>query len=368
MANYSATVVISPAIERTKRYLFQPFRLGRFLKLTLVALLTEGGMASCNFGSSFPSNSSNKKLPPMQMPHWPQMHWPAMPIVISVVTAVLLMVLLIGLVLGYLLIRLRFAYFDCVLMEQDEIAPGWRRYHRQALRYLGLSLLIAAGSWVFLIPVGFGLYEHFKPLLQSLGSATPPNFADFLPLVGAGILLAVVLGLIAYVIQALLGCFVLPRMAIEDATIRDALEDVWSDVQAEPGAFALFLLFRALLGFAATLIVVFGMFVVILILALIAVVVGLILKAISQTLLIVLGIPAVILVVLLGIPVMIGVGGTIATFQRNYSILFYAGRYRELALILWPPPVPAAPVPPPAVPPAMPPANYGDSGPQAAGV
>lgn len=319
-------------------------------------------MSSCNFGSSFPSGKSDNKLPPIQMPHWPQMHWPAMPIVIGVVAAVLLMVLLIGVVIGYLLIRLRFAYFDCVLYEQDRIGPAWARYHRQAMRYLGLSLLIAAGSWVILIPIGFGLYEHFKPLLQSLGSATPPNFFDFLPLIGAGIILALVLGLVAYVIQALLGCFVLPRMALDDASIRDALEDVWVDLQAEPGAFALFLLFRVLLGFAATLVVVFAVFVVVLILALIAVVVGLILKAISQTLLIVLGVPALILVILLGIPAMIGVGGTIGTFQRNYSILFYAGRYRELALILWPPPPPIAPIAPPEA--------YGDAGthgPQAAG-
>ncbi|MGB7353513.1 MAG: hypothetical protein WBD06_07405, partial [Acidobacteriaceae bacterium] len=38
----SAADAILPAIRRTRTFLFQPFRLGTYLKLCLVALLTEG--------------------------------------------------------------------------------------------------------------------------------------------------------------------------------------------------------------------------------------------------------------------------------------------------------------------------------------
>ena len=48
---FSATQAISPAIDRTKRYLFHPFKLGTYLKLSLVACLTEGG--SSGFNSNF---------------------------------------------------------------------------------------------------------------------------------------------------------------------------------------------------------------------------------------------------------------------------------------------------------------------------
>jgi hypothetical protein len=372
MANYSATEVISPAIERTKRFLFQPFRLGRFLKLTLVAALTEGGISSCNFNSSIPGKSGGKSGPSgvPNIPNWhmPQMHWPAMPVLLASIAAIALVVIVVFVLISYLLIRLRFAYFDCVLYEQDQIAPAWARYHRQALRFLGLGWCIGLAWLVVMVPVGYSLYEHFKPLFASMGSAKPPGFVDFLPLIGVVLLIVLLLSLVGYVVNAMLGCFVLPRMALEDASIRESLEDVWSDLLAEPGAFALFLLFRALLGFAATLVAVFALVIVAVIVALVCVICGLILKAISQTLLVMLGIPALILVFLLALPVMIGISGTIGTFQRNYAILFYAGRYREIAMALWPPPPPfPTPMPPPA--PLPPTGNWPGSaaGPEATG-
>jgi hypothetical protein len=39
---FSAADAIAPAISRTNRFLFHPFRLGTFLKLSLVAVITEG--------------------------------------------------------------------------------------------------------------------------------------------------------------------------------------------------------------------------------------------------------------------------------------------------------------------------------------
>src|ERR1700758_4492378 len=50
----SAADAISPAVLRTKDFLFRPFNWGTFLKLGLVALLTEG------LGSNFNSSSRSK--------------------------------------------------------------------------------------------------------------------------------------------------------------------------------------------------------------------------------------------------------------------------------------------------------------------
>jgi hypothetical protein len=38
----SAADAISPAVQRTRMFLFRPFRWGTYLKLCLVALITEG--------------------------------------------------------------------------------------------------------------------------------------------------------------------------------------------------------------------------------------------------------------------------------------------------------------------------------------
>src|SRR5580692_11527518 len=104
MITLSAAQAISPAIERTKQFLFQPFRVGRFLKLTLVALLTEGGMASCNFGNHLPSADTpglNHPLPPFHMPQIPA---PALAVVIGVFVAIAVIVIPIILLISYLLI------------------------------------------------------------------------------------------------------------------------------------------------------------------------------------------------------------------------------------------------------------------------
>ena len=153
MITLSAAQAISPAIERTKQFLFRPFRLGTFLKLTLVAMLTEGGLASCNFGRNIPSGNTpglNHPIPPM---HWPQIHWPVVAIVLAVVAVVALVVIPIMIAISYLLIRLRFSYFDCVLHQQRLIAPAWRRYHRQSMRYLGLTLCVSVAFWIVLAAI-----------------------------------------------------------------------------------------------------------------------------------------------------------------------------------------------------------------------
>jgi len=348
MNNITAAQAIGPAIERTRQFLFRPFLLGRFLKLTLVAVLTEGGMSSCNFNSHMPS----RKVGPWDAPfHWPTMHFPAIAAIGGILAIVLLITIPIGLLIGYLLIRLRFSYFDCVVYEQDQIAPGWRRYHRQALRYLGLSVMIGVAFWIVLIPLGYALYQHFKPLFDSIGSANPPGLADFLPLVAYVVPAAIVLGLVGYLVQTTMSCFVLPRMAIEDAAIPEALEDVWSDLTAEPGQFALFFFLRVLLSVAASILGVIVLMAPLIPMVVLGVIVGLILKAAaSPAIALGLGVPLAVLAVFLFVLAVIGVSGTIGTFRRNYALMFYGGRYPELGVMLWPP-LPVAPIPPPIPPP-----------------
>lgn len=338
MANYSAAQVISPAIQRTKWYLFQPFRFGRFFKLTLVAAFTEGGLSSCNFNSSFPSSHSGSGGTPL---HLPVIHWPALPIILGFIALACVILIPLYILIAYLLIRLRFAYFDCVLRGQDRIAPAWGRYHRQALRYLGLMLLIGVAFWIVLIPIGYGLYLHFKPLFDSLRAGATVHFSDFLPLIAIVFLGVFVLALIGYILEVTLTSFVLPRMALEDASIRDALEDVWSDIQAEPGPFLLFYFLRGLLSIAASIVAMIALLVPFAIVGVIGAILVIALKAVSTAAALIVGIPLGLLVVGAFIVASIGVGGTIGTFRRNYGLLFYAGRFPQLASILWPPPPPA---------------------------
>jgi hypothetical protein len=357
MITLSAAQAISPAIERTKQFLFQPFRLGRFLKLTLVALLAEGGMSSCNFNWHVPSRipgGSDHPFHPIPPMHLPQTSWPAMVVVLVVVAIIAIIVIPLMILIGYLLIRLRFSFFDCVLYQQDRIAPAWRRYHRQAMRYLGLTICVSLAFWAVILAAGLAIYEHFKPLFQSIGSSHGPGFVDFLPIISLALLLVLVLGLIGVFVHTALSYFVLPHMALEDASIRDALTDVWGDIEAEPWQYLFFLLLRFLVTLAATIIGIMALVIPFVILGGIGAVIFLILKAFSAGVAVLLAIPAAILLGALFLLALIGVSGTIGTFRRNYALLFYGGRYPPLGAILAPPLPPPAPVWAPAPAPAAP--------------
>ena len=347
MTSLSAAQSISPAIERTKYFLFKPFRLGRAFKLTLVALLTEGGRASCNFSSHLPSGNTGPLSHPIPPLHMPQMHGSIGsigPIVLGVLAVFLLIVVPIMVLIAYLLIRLRFSYFDCVLRMQDRIAPAWGLYHRQAMRYLGLSVCIGLALWIAIAAAGFGIYDHFKPLIQSLGSDQRPGWTEFLPLIGVVLLVISLAAIAGSLINTTLGSFVLPHMALEDASIPDALSDVWSDIAAEPWQYIFFVLLRFLTTLLASIVCAIVLVIPFAIVVGIGALIVVFLKTVSTGLAVLLGVPAAILVLGLFFLAGVIVSGTIGTYRRNYALMFYGGRYPLLGNILQPP------LPPPPMP------------------
>lgn len=343
MASYSALEAISPAIQRTKFYLFKPFQLGRFFKLALVAWLAEGASSGGNFNFSFPFPGKGDKPVPMDIP---PLHWPSPSVWIAILAILILFFIPLGIVLSYLLIRLRFSFFECALDWHDRISVGWRKYHRQALRYLGASLCIGFAFLLIVALIGLAVWFRFRDLFAGLMAGNKTHldidFASVAVAVAVVFLVLFAAGIAAYVIQSMMGYFVLPRMALEDAPVLGALADAWGDMKAEPGQFALFMLMRILLPFAAGIIAVFVLIVPFIVLAAIAAGIGVAVHSMVQSnvVLIVLIAMAAVLAVALVLAFGITLGGTIGTFVRNYALLFYAGRYPELAMRLWPPPQP----------------------------
>lgn len=227
MTSYSALEAISPAIQRTKLFLFKPFALTRFLKLALVATLAEGAYSGANFNFSFPFPGGAGKSVPVDIP---ALHLPPLSVWIGIAAVVLLVSLPIGLVLTYLLTRLRFSYFDCLLDWHDSVSVGWKKYHRQALRYMVANICIGL---VFLLALGLILvwvWWRYRALFAALFSGEKTHvdvsfFALIVPF--AWIFLTVsVLSLVAFVVQSLMTYCVLPRMALDDATVMRAAAEV----------------------------------------------------------------------------------------------------------------------------------------------
>ena len=150
MRAISAADAVSPAIQRTREFLFRPFTWGTYLKLGLVAIITEG------LGGNFHSSSSNGNHQPGHMPG----------IFIAAtrhaVRAVRSRRSLGNFASGasfsmwifYLITRLRFAFFHCLIRNSKEIRPGWYLYQEQATRFFWMNVGVGV---CYLLGLGAGL-------------------------------------------------------------------------------------------------------------------------------------------------------------------------------------------------------------------
>src|ERR1700748_91526 len=112
MRAFSAADSVPLAIQRTREFLFSPFNWGTYLKLGLVAIITE-----CSWSSLRSSSKGGGSHPSGQGPM--VYHIPALWIAASV--AVLLLVIVVSLFVFYLITRLRFAFFHCLIYKTREI-------------------------------------------------------------------------------------------------------------------------------------------------------------------------------------------------------------------------------------------------------
>ncbi len=214
---FSATQAISPAIDRTKHYLFHPFKWSTYLKLSVVACLTEGGSTGSNSNFNLPSghhtSSSSSSFPSFNL---------SSEVIVLIVIGVLVCIA-IGIYLSYLIIRLRFAYFHCLAHQTKEIRPGWRLYRTQGMRYFIASLIIGLIFLFVLVLVALPFVFGFYRLYLSDQAGGPFNvggvFLLLLPCIG----IVICLCLIAYAVNAVLHDFILPHMALENQKLHPIL-------------------------------------------------------------------------------------------------------------------------------------------------
>jgi hypothetical protein len=345
----SAADAISPAVLRTKDFLFRPFSWGTFLKLGLVALLTEG--LGSNFNSSSrskgggggggsnggPMNFSLADIPPIR---------------IAEGVAAILLVCVIAAAIFYLITRLRFAFFHCLVHNTKLIRPGWELYKEQASRFFWLNIGVAACFLLLVgliaIPFAAGFWRVFHDVPAGGHPNIPMLLGLMLPLVPI-IFLLIVLGV---ALDIILRDWMLPHVALEDASAGEAWSSVWSRIRVEKGQFFVYAILRLILPIVAMI----AIFMILLIPGLVlagavagvefgihsafanstgsAVAAGVMLQVFF-------GLVAVGFAVLASICL----GGPLSTATREYAILFYAGRYRVLGDLLYPPALPQGSMP-----------------------
>ena len=337
----SAVEAIAPAIQRTKQFLFQPFRLGTYLKLCLVALLTEG------FSSNFRSHGHGEETThgPVLPPFTPT------PLTIAAAIAMVLLALLIVLGIFYLITRLRFAFFHCLIHNSKQIRPGWHLYRSQADRFFWMNLAVGACFLLLILVVALPFLAGFLRLFREMSDTGRPDLPLILslglPLIPV-ILLLVLLGFAADII---LRDFMLPHYALDNATAGQAWAAVRDRIAAEKGMFFGYARLRIVLPIIGVILL-FALFVLpaVAFFAVFAVT-GI---GVHQAFADATGAMAFVRVFfevliglvafVLGVLITIACGGPLSTATRQYALLFYGARYQPLGILLFPPPpMPFAP-------------------------
>ena len=356
-----------------------PFRLGFFLKIALVAALTQPGFYSVIV--SYPMQGVQAAAA-AAMRHKVQANFaptgvsgiafagPATVAGFMILAIVLFMGLLVWVLATYFFCRLRFALFDLIVYRHGRVREAWGKYGRQTWRYFGVVLL---SSLVFLVIIGVTaapfLIRMMKEAARAGGQGPNPNpwpmIASMLPFIGVCLLL----GLAWMIVDALLQDFVLPPIAIEDAPIESALGRFTAMVREDAGSVAAYVLLRFVVAVAIS-------WALMLVVAMILGASGLGGLAIGFGLYRALwsgGIgPRVVFIAIVSLMALLllvvyllamaAVYGTTAVFKGSYAVYFYGSRYRALGDLLEPPdemvgvrvepPMPSFPpmnVPPPPV-------------------
>ena len=350
LAPITAVQAMTPAFERAKQQLFQPFRFSRWWRLALTSLLAGELGSGGNWGRLGDFRKSSGKSDEfffLAAPPWGNWHDYLPVIVAAVISALLLMVILI-----YVSSVFRFILLDSVLRERVRIREGWRRWQDPGGRFFLWQIGFATIT-ITLLGMVFGL-----PLFYAWRAGmfkTPGEHVGALVL--GGLLMFFVGGLLV-VAGALVGVFtkdfVVPLMALEELNAMDAWRRLLPMLQSDKSSYAGYIGMKIVLAIAAGILFgILGLIVLIVVLIplmIAGIVLGVVATALGLTwnpITIVLGVlvGAALLFCLFWLMAMVSVPSVV--FFQWYTLHFFGSRYARLGAVLAPP---APPAPPAAVP------------------
>jgi len=344
MRTFSAADSVSPAMQRTRDFLFRPFNWKTYLKLGLIAIITEGA------GRSFHSSSHRDHAQGNPSMIWPALH--LHPQWIAAIAAAVLVVLVLSLVVFYLVTRLRFAFFHCLIRNTSEIRPGWSFYQEPAARFFWMSLAVGFAYLLLVALVSLPFIRGLWRLFHAIPPGGHPDIAILLSLVLPLIPVIFLLALIGIMLDVVLRDWMLPHFALEDASAAEAWVEVWNRVTAEKREFFVYVLLRLILPAIAMV----GLFIVLIIPGLMlagalaaaeysihAVFAGA--TGTPHLVSVLLEVFFAVLAFAFAVLLSICLGGPLSTAVREYALIFYGGRYQPLGDALFPPPSQAIPAP-----------------------
>ena len=356
MTPLSPLDALGPAFRRTREVLADPFRFGFFLKIALIAALTQ---------PSFYSASISYPMQGLQLAVFQRVGqrsgfgvfspggylmggsglaaFGVAAILSLVVVGVALWVLM-----AYLYCRLRFTLFDLVVYKRGRVGQAWSAYGRQSWRYFGLVILVSLAFMVVAVivvgPALLNLIRVIRPL-----AAAGPNMNPFAMLGAMFPFLVAVFAVAALwaVVDSLMQDFLLPPMAIDDAPLESVFGRFFALLKTSPGAVLIYVLLRFAVGIGLTWILMLIFLAGLMIAGLAVFGIGTLIyhalwaSAVGQVICVSLAILVGLVVVIVYAVAIVSIYGTAAVFKQSYAAYFFGGRYAALGDRLEPPRPPA---------------------------
>lgn len=339
----SAVDCITPAVDRAKWLLLNPFRWSVWWRLAVVALATSGELIGNSFRIPDLINATrqNKELVSVTD-------------VFSPALIALLVVLGLTLIVVHLYVSsvMRFIMFDAVSTGQYRLRIGWKRWHSRGVTLFLLQLIMLA---IALVPLTVVIGLPVAMIIKG-GHSSPAMVGGILLLIPV----VFVLILVAYVVFSLVFDFTVPVIALEDPGPTGAWSRMWQIVRNAKGEFAGYFGMK----FVLSLVVGFAVGILQLIL-LIPVFILVVAAAVGATAAMPdlwknpLVLAIVITVGMVGLLIFAFLLGLlqvpVAVFLQSYAVTFFSARYPLLWQLLYPAHAQPAPEAPPTVLPEEPP-------------
>ena len=381
MQPVSPVDAISPAFSRTRTILTPPgfapglnapFRFWFFVKITVIAALTQGNIYGFVFGLLFEAVFVAVAVAAgLSGVHSRQPFFGGIPIssapAIAAIGIAVLFALIIAILFTWLWCRLRFTLFDLVVYRHGLVSRAWSPYGSQAWRFLGLMLLIALGLLLLLAITAGPLVLH---LIVAIRHLTPQELnndpflvlSHIFPIYGAIFLFALIAGLV----NAMAQDFILPPMALEDAPVGSAFARFFHLLRMRFWYVALYMLLRFVIQLGLGMVGGLAVFLVLGVLGVGGAGAGFVLyRAFWHTgpggvaIFVIFCVVAGLLLLAVYLLLILALYGVIAVVMQSYAAYFYGSYYPQLGDRLEPPP-PTPPaqslssVPPNPLPPSAP--------------
>jgi hypothetical protein len=242
----------TPAIEHTRKMLFEPFDIAKWFVLGFVIFLAQLISAdSGGWGGSRLQEKLNRHRYGEGSAHELQQaaQWAVDHLGLILLIGIGLFVLfnLIGLVIQYLGARGHFMFLECVIENKAEVAVPWRNASRPAWSlFLWRLAIFILFFWCFVLLFALPVWGVIRTTAAG-GFSFPGSLVSLVPFVAIFIPLAICTSLVDLLIRD----FVTPVMLLHRIDLLGAVEKSIALWRGQLGNLLLYLLFRLIIGIFA---------------------------------------------------------------------------------------------------------------------